>query len=173
MKTSGFTLIELIMVVALLAIVTGLTVPAMGNLFSDNRITSEANELMAGIQFARHQAVTRNTFVTACPGSVENGCRSDGRWDRGWIVFIDADNNGQVASEDDVLRVGQPVTGLLMHSGGRPRVRFQPHGGAYGFNLTIRVCDAEGATRPRAIVVSNPGRARVSRDIDPDECRAG
>lgn len=169
-KTKGLTLIELMIVLAIAAILATIGVPAFAGLLAESRITAKSNVLMTHIQYARHSAVHLRTNVVACPSLDQFHC-SGNRWDRGWIIFVDRNNNRhQPERPEDVLRVVPPESRLLLHSAGRNRVRFQPMGGAFGTNLTIRVCDARGQAQARAIVVSNPGRVRVRRDVGQAEC---
>jgi len=106
----------------------------------------------------------------ACPSADQSSCSGSNRWDKGWIVFIDRNNDREPDSTADIIRVVAAQDQLTMHSGGRHRVRFQASGAAYGTNLTIRVCDADAVAEARAIVVSNPGRVRVRRDVSGAEC---
>ena len=172
MKTrhTGFSFLDLIITLSVMAILMTIAVPSVGNLIREHRVTSHANTLVAHLHYARHEAVFRRTHVSACPSMDRQTCTGDNRWDQGWIVFVDAQRRGQPDDPDDILRVVQPNEDLLLHSAGRIRVRFQPHGGAYGTNLTIRVCDPTGTADPRAVIVSNPGRIRSSNDVDPAEC---
>lgn len=165
-KSRGLTLIELMIALAVLVTLATVAVPAMSNLILDQRVSSAANHMMTHLRFARGAALKYQTFVSACPSPDLSSC-SGNRWDSGWIVFLDPDRSGQPDSTDDILRVVQADERLLLHSGGRYRVRFRPNGSAYGTNLTIRVCAGDNA---RAVIVSNPGRVRATRDIDLSEC---
>ncbi len=168
-RNEGWTLIELMLALTVLATL-GLTgVPAMQRFVEQHRVVAATNMLVAHLNFARNEAITRRTFVSACPSPDFQHC-SGNRWDHGWIVFLDPHRQGQPASADDILRVVPGNDRLLMHSGGRFRVRFQPMGGAYGTNLTIRVCGRTERATPSAVVVSNPGRARVERDAPGLDC---
>lgn len=169
-RQPGFTLIELLIAVSVMAVILTTAVPALGNFIAQQRMTAAANQLVSHLNYARHEAVFRNQAVAACPSSDGASCTGGNRWDIGWIVYLDPEREGQPAEPEDVLRVVEPRDELLMHSAGRYRVRFQGHGGAYGTNLTIRVCAPGEPERARAVIVSNPGRIRSSRDIDPAEC---
>ncbi len=166
----GLSLIELMIVLAAAAVIATIAVPSMGAFVQESRVTSMSNHLVANLRYARHEAVFRRANVVACPGDEQAGCTGSNRWDQGWIVFIDANDSRQPDRPEDILRVVAPDERMLMHSAGRNRVRFQPHGGAYGTNLTIRVCDTSQLAQPRAVIVSNPGRVRVDRDLDTEEC---
>ncbi|MGY6554687.1 MAG: GspH/FimT family pseudopilin [Wenzhouxiangella sp.] len=168
-NAKGLTFIELLIALAVLAILASIGFPAFSSLLAESRMTAKSNMVMSHVQYARHAAVTLRTQVVACPSRDQQQCQGN-RWDQGWIVFVDANNNGRPDQPEDILRVVAAEPRLLIHSAGRHRVRFQPTGGAYGNNLTIRVCDPAGRATPRAVVVSNPGRARVSREISASEC---
>ncbi|RFF26490.1 MULTISPECIES: GspH/FimT family pseudopilin [unclassified Wenzhouxiangella] len=169
-RQSGLTLIELMIAVSVMAVILTTAVPALGNFMAQQRLTAAANQLVSHLNYARHEAVFRNQPVAACPSSNGLACTGGNRWDIGWIVYLDPEKKGQPDGPEDVLRVVEPRESLLMHSAGRYRVRFQGHGGAYGTNLTIRVCAPEDPDKARAVIVSNPGRIRSTRDVDPSEC---
>lgn len=166
----GMTLIELMVVLAVMAILATIGVPAMAGFLAENRVAAKTNLAISHLQFARHSAVTLRANVVACPSDDQFSCSGGNRWDRGWVIFIDRDNDREPDRPEDVLRIVAPDRGLLLHSAGRNRVRFQPMGTAYGTNLTIRVCDPHGKAEARAIVVSNPGRVRVRRSVGVAEC---
>lgn len=167
---SGFTVIEMMIAIALLAVILTTAVPAMGRFFEQQRLTAASNHLVTHLQFARSEAIKRNNFVAACPSSDGLGCTGGNRWEDGWIVYLDPEKSGQPAHPAAVLRVVQGSEGLLMSSGGRYRVRFTGSGMAYGTNLTIRLCTPGNPEAARAVIVSNPGRVRATRDVDPAEC---
>jgi type IV fimbrial biogenesis protein FimT len=167
---SGFTVIEMMIALSVLAVILTLAVPAFGRFIEQQQLTATANSLVGHLQFARGQAITRGTLVAACPSSDGRTCTGGNRWEHGWIVYLDPEKAGQPAAADDVLRVVQPMPEHFMHSGGRYRVRFKDRGTAYGTNLTIRVCARGNPEAARAVIVSNPGRVRATRDVDPAEC---
>ncbi|WP_181918692.1 GspH/FimT family pseudopilin [Wenzhouxiangella sediminis] len=167
---SGFTIIELMIAISLLAVILTLAVPAFGRFIEQQQLTATANRLVGHLQFARGQAITRGTLVAACPSRDGRTCTGGNRWEQGWIVYLDPEKAGQPAEGGDVLRVVQAMPEHVMHSGGRHRVRFKDSGMAYGTNLTIRICSRGNPEAARAVIVSNPGRVRATREVDPAEC---
>lgn len=169
----GFTVIEMMITIAVLAVILTVAVPSFGRFVEQQKLTATANHLVTHLQFARSQAIRRNTLVAACPSDDGLTCTGRNRWENGWIVYLDPEGTGQPAEPEDVLRVVQGDQELNMHSGGRYRVRFKGSGVAYGTNLTIRVCSPGNPEAARAVIVSNPGRVRATHDVDPAECGGG
>ncbi|MEE7548711.1 prepilin-type N-terminal cleavage/methylation domain-containing protein [Xanthomonas sp. Kuri4-1] len=93
----GFTLIELMVAVAVLAITLALAIPSFTSVVNGNRLLAQSNELVASLQLARSEAIRRNAKVVLCPSDDGSSCRSGSAvWTR-WIV--------QVAGTGEVLRV--------------------------------------------------------------------
>lgn len=157
----GFTLIELMLTLAVAAVLMSLALPSMNNLQQRQRIVSAANELVAHINLARQHAVLKREIAVMCPSLDGATCTGGNRWEHGWIVFRDPDRNRAPDRPDDVLRVASGMPKLLIDSAGRTRIRYMPSGAASGTNLTIKLCDTAFPDQSRAVIVSNPGRPRV------------
>jgi len=63
----GFSLVELMVTIAVLAILLAIGIPSFASLIASNRLTSATNELVAALQTARTEAIRRNVRVTVCP----------------------------------------------------------------------------------------------------------
>jgi type IV fimbrial biogenesis protein FimT len=159
---AGFTLIELLMTLAVMALLAGISAPSMGRLLTRTSVSSAHNLVMTGFATARLHAVTQGRSVTVCPGDAAGGCRAGGRWDGGWILFVDRNGDDRFDPEDTLLRVENPVSPRLaiQSNSNRPRAVFRPNGMSGGANLTLRIC-AEGAVQS-AVILSNAGRARAA-----------
>lgn len=89
-KSQGFTIIELIITLALAAVVLGLAVPSAKHMFLTSSILSINNDVVAALQFARSEAIKRNVPVTVCSSTNGSTCNgADNNWDDGWIVFVE------------------------------------------------------------------------------------
>jgi len=161
-SNSGFTLIELMLALAVAAVLMSVAVPSMRDLQQRQRIVSAANELVAHINLARQHAVLKREIAVMCPSLDGATCTGGNRWEQGWIVFRDPDRNRAPDGPGDVLRVASGMPALLIDSAGRTRIRCRPSGAASGTNLTIKLCDTGFPDQSRAVIVSNPGRPRVA-----------
>ncbi len=92
----GFTITEILIVVALVGVLLAAAAPSLSSMFINNRLDTAANELMAALNFARSEAIRRGTNVR-----VESAAGALTRdWTTGWRVYV--------VSGGEVLRVGQP-----------------------------------------------------------------
>jgi type IV fimbrial biogenesis protein FimT len=112
---SGFTLVELMVTIAVLAILLAIGIPAFASLIASNRLTSATNELIASLQTARTEALRRNVRVTVCPAA-PGATACSGDWRDGWIAFVDQTPGNAPAPESaaDILFRGGPLpTGIV------------------------------------------------------------
>jgi type IV fimbrial biogenesis protein FimT len=111
-KLSGFTLVEMLMTVAVAAILLMIGVPSFRYVTNSNRIAAEINGLLGDMQFARSEAVKEGKPVTVCVSTNSTAC--DGlnvnTWQNGWIVFSDANASATVDAGDVILRVQKPFS---------------------------------------------------------------
>ncbi len=163
----GFTLIELIMAIALLAIFIALAVPSFFTAIQNNRITVQSNDLLTAFHLARSEALKRNQPVVVCAS--EDGLTCDGDWTDGWIVAEDSATPGAGAPTIvRVLRVWSGPPGGFEITG--PDVlRFLPRGSmdaAMGvtFPATVQVrVDGCRGDQARDILIDRSGRVASER----------
>src|ERR1700722_13509659 len=87
-KASGFTMIELMMTIAIATIVMTLAIPSFRYVTNANRIASEINGLLGDMQFARAEAIKEGQGVTVCVSTDHATCAAnDTDWQHGWIVI--------------------------------------------------------------------------------------
>ncbi len=165
----GFTLVELMVVVLVLAIVLGVAAPSFSALMQQNRSKATFHQLTASLAMARVAAVRRGGPVTVCPTRDGRECRRDLVWDEGWMSFLDPGRSDHPASPDAVIEhVDHGQAGLAVRgTTGRHRVRFQPSGWASGANISLRVCARAQARLLGSVVVNNAGRPRSERQDAP------
>lgn len=165
-STSGFTIIELMVTLAVVAILAAIASPSFTAMIQDNRLVTQVNELQATLAYARSEAIKRNNNVTVCRST--NALSCNGAWEDGWIVFVDSDADSVIDGEP-ILRIHGPVSGNNSIAFNQARVIYSGSGIARGgSNGTFTFCDSRGASDARAIVVNASGRPRLGTDSNND-----
>ncbi|MBK1647898.1 GspH/FimT family pseudopilin [Rhabdochromatium marinum] len=168
-RCQGVTLVELVMTLAIAAILLAIGVPSFQNITATNRIASLTNELRGALQLARSEAVKRGRTVTVCKSDDITDstptCNASANWQDGWVVFVDTNNDGSLDSGEIPLRLGQPSIGsavITTSTRFNDFLRFQPDGRAQGAdnfsNGSINVCIA---SNQRSIIINNIGRIKI------------
>lgn len=169
----GFTLVELMITVAIVGIIAGLGVPSFLEIIRQNRASSAANDLVASLNLARSEAIKRGQTVTVCNStdisSDTPSCADEISWDQGWLIFVDIDHDGIVDSgADTALKIGQPSsTGFsISETDDQTYFTFQPNG------LILKNTDDDNTsgelvicvgTAKRTIHLGTTGRARIEK----------
>lgn len=163
----GISLIEVLVALVVATVLLGLSLPTFAGFTERNTAAATQHLLMASFATAREAAVVQRAAVVLCPGDAGTGCRKDGVWEGGWLVFVDRNADGAFGGNDTLLRTESAPGGTLAirSSKHRTRVTFAANGMATGSNLTVKLCDAEGQAL-RGLVTNNAGRTRVSTDAE-------
>lgn len=171
-SASGFTLVELMVTIALLAIFAAIAVPSYRNFVASNRAATEMNTFVADMQSARTAAIENGTDATVCVSTDGTSCAGSGNWSDGWIVFLDHDGDGGVDGSDQVLRFHAALPGgdsLTGNANVTDTITFNRYGMlAGGFNngtITLHANPDEIAYR-RCVVISSVGKLRAASGSD-------
>src|SRR6202012_3902460 len=108
---SGFTLLEVLMTMAIAAILMGIAIPSFRYVTNANRIASELNGLLGDLQLARAEAIKEGRTVTVCQSNDGTSCTNSTTWQNGWIVFSDPSNVGVYDAGETYLRKQTPFSG--------------------------------------------------------------
>lgn len=158
-QQTGFTLIELMVAIAIAAIFLAVAVPSFQHSILNNRISTELHQLYTYLTFARAEAVNRGTTVTACSSSDQASCAASTNWATGWIVFIDSDGDGAVDGGETLLKAQQAISGSSALTYVANFVRFDSQG-ATADTGTFTLCgDGTNDTYAKELRVSATGRA--------------
>ena len=178
-KSSGFTLIELMVVIAIASVLMKLAAPSFKQLIQSNTISSNVNSFLADMRYARSESVRRGGGVIMCrsdaPEAASPVCGSGSGpgtngWVSGWIIFHDVDGDGTrtALSTDPVLRVQAPITTMdsINESGSSTKFIFTATGRLNLSGITsLQFGGGNYAnTVQRIVCVSVGGRARVAGD---------
>lgn len=172
-RARGVTLVELLVVLALLAILLGMAAPSMADMLWRNRLAGATNVFTATLALARQESIKTGQRVVLCRGDPAQGClRSGAGWEHGALVFVDINNDALWDSADDrerLVSVIQPLRGVAL-SGNTPLrhyVSFEPGGTARTINGALQMgtftLQAPGVVvRPaNQLVLSSSGRVRL------------
>lgn len=162
-QAHGFTLIELMVTLSVMAILLAVAVPNFQSFILNSRITTQTNNFIMALMLARSEAVKRGSTVTVCSSTDGTSCAGSSKWEGGWLVFVDVNGDGVVDTGDLPVQVGQALSGGNTLKGGATakRVTYSGNGFAAGFNDTFSLCDSRGATYSRRIILNNQGRVRT------------
>lgn len=175
-RLRGFTLIELMMVMAISGIVLALGTPSFISTIQENRLRSQTFEMANLLAYARSEAAKRpNTTVTICPAATltsTSGCSNVNTWENGWIVLSDVNGNRSFdAATDTVLKVSPTLSNNnTLRTVGFASLNYIQfdNQGMPANSGTFVVCDTRGATSAKALVISISGQVRLAVDEDGD-----
>lgn len=173
---TGITLIEVVVVTAIIAIMAAVAAPSMQAFIRGMQLRTATNDLSTGMAYARAEAIKRGWPVTVCKSSNPNNstptCAAGATWQDGWIVFVDSNGDGAVTTAatasfpaDIVLRTHAAAASALTISGGTnyaDYVAYDSRGissGSGGLsNGTFMLCHGGES---RSIVVNSTGRTSI------------
>ncbi len=164
----GFTLIEMLVVLAVTIALLVVAVPGFQEIMRNNRMLSEVYSLRATLNNARSAALSRRAAVVVCPTVDGAACSTDtNNWRLGYMAFVDDDNNSVRNSGEEQIQVNvrDGMVDILFDNANR-RIRFDAQGGAMGSQGTFEFCDPRGATGASAMILNPAGSVRAARDTD-------
>lgn len=121
---AGFTLMEMLIAIAVLAILVTLAVPSFQQLIQNNRLSAQGNELVAAFQFARSEALKRGVWAEICASNDGETCSDD--FADGWLVYCNPANTQ--CDDQNPLRVWSQPGDDVSFTTGQSFARFLPSG---------------------------------------------
>lgn len=166
-REDGFTLIELMIAIGLMALLLSMAVPAMNMFVSNARQTGAVNDFVSSMHIARSTAITTNARVTICPSASGGNCEAVS-WDEGWIVFGDLDSDQNVDGDESIIAASAGIDGLSIVSGEFAQyLMYRPNGRVMNASVNsnsgqFTVCDRRGSDHAKVLIVDLSGRPRLS-----------
>jgi type IV fimbrial biogenesis protein FimT len=168
-RAAGFSLIELITGMTVLAVLLAISVPSFSNLIRNQKIATQANSVVGALNYARGEVAARSMPITVCAASSvdRTECANSTNWQFGWIIFTDRSGNpGVIDGTDEVLQTGEPPVAGFSITGSSAFVSFGFRSGQTAAqNFVIRSTDASrcAITGTRTIDVTVTGRVSTSK----------
>jgi type IV fimbrial biogenesis protein FimT len=175
-RSSGVTLLELVVVVAIVAVLVTLAVPSFTSMAERSAVSGHVNTFIGALRFARSEAIKAGTTVVMCRSSNSETatptCATSGNdWMAGWIVFVnrdqDASNNFNSADGDSLLKAQGPMqsSGGIVPAATVGKFVFRSTGiMSAGASQMVFNSKSLASTRQKIVCVSFQGRARVLVD---------
>ena len=153
----GFTLFELMVTIAVAAIILSFGVPGFMSFIDNNRATTDTNDVVTALNLARSEATRRGSTITVCSSANAATCSGSNDWSSGWVVRSAAGDVLRVwpARSDDAGIVAANVS----------QVQFQSRGSLAGATapvIAVRLPDCTGMNG-RDVAVNGAGRISVDR----------
>lgn len=182
-KQTGFTILELMTVVAIAGVLLVVAIPSYQNMIKNNCMTTGVNSLVTSLQQARSEAVKRHTTVTLTAG---NATDNTNEWGTGWNVTLKEDRNGNGTLEtgEDYNGNGTLDNAVLIRSVSltcnKTTIDETANTTTFTYDATgtvdktgtFKVCDDRTAEDGREVSLSITGRpnSKVLTQSDPDKC---
>ncbi|MCY7319315.1 MAG: GspH/FimT family pseudopilin [Ramlibacter sp.] len=177
-RDAGFSLIELLLVVAVAAVLLGLSAPSFSRLLHSTRVSDASNALLSSLFLARSEAIKRNSRVTLCKSATGTSCATAGGWEQGWIVFHDTDQDGFRDAGETIIERMEPIASGVRVTGSLRVERYVSFmatgltrlvGGGFQAG-TVLICNPAVATgEARQIILNAAGRLRVQK-VNATQC---
>lgn len=168
----GFTLVELLTILAIVAGLWALAFPSFSQLIERINSTSRINALVGLVRFARQTAVTQQQWVTLCPASGD-ACANSRDWSTGILAFADLNRDGErqpdetVLAYHDALKPGERLTWRSFRRSNY--LQFRAEGYTNWQNGSFLYCPASGDARNGKVLIINiQGRPAAAADLDGD-----
>jgi type IV fimbrial biogenesis protein FimT len=170
-RASGFTLVELVIALLILAILVAVGVPTFSDATLGSRLGSTANNLVVSLYLARSEAIKRNTVVRVCPSTDSTTCATSASWASGWIVMapyaggtsddVIIQRQSAVSGNISVLHKNAALSSALTSAVDMPPSGIRSGGSDEAF-LVCRGAPSVGR-QERVVSVSATGRPSVKR----------
>lgn len=167
-RTRGFTLLELLITLSIMAIITALALPAMGSMIESSRSRAVRQQLQSFLGEARSQALSTSRIVTVCHLAENSECSDDLAFPL--TMFADFDRNAELGEEEEILKTldfSLPQDSSIKWNR-NGYIRFWPSGGTGALTGSITYCHFYDDKYEFRVVIARTGRVRV--DFDETRC---
>jgi type IV fimbrial biogenesis protein FimT len=164
--SKGFTLVELMTTVAVVAILSTIAYPSFQGILRSNRMAATSNQLIGALSLARSEAVMNTRGAGVCASTVGTSCDGSA-WTQGWMVWSDPNRSGTFDSGDTVLRFTEGRTDLRATSNQPLSIGFDGRGrnrANAAQDITLRPDQCGSQPLQRRLTVSPTGQLRMTKE---------
>ncbi len=161
-RSHGYSLLELLLTIAVAAMLLTLGLPSFSALKARNAQRVEINALFHAVHLARKGSIMRKQVVSLCPTPNGVSCSPGRDWSGGFLVFENSDRDEPPELDDGEILLYRHLAGRSMKITANRRGFTLRATFLRATNGTLVVCDRAGRVRPRALVISYTGRPRVA-----------
>jgi type IV fimbrial biogenesis protein FimT len=164
---NGYTLIELLVTMAIGSVLLSVVTPGISALNQKDRQTAVVNSFVATLNAARSEAINRNARMTVCQSDNGYECGTAG-WDKGWVVFTDSGVPGEVDEGDTVLHFSEPLPDDIRLSSSKFNTYISYFSdGTSNDSGSFELCNSRDQSAVKSICISAAGRTTIGTE----ECR--
>lgn len=163
--SSGFTLIELMIAIAVIAVLLAVGVPSFNNLVENYRVRTNISLLQTNLVYARTESSKRGRPVTMCRSDDGAACATTGdNWEAGWLIFVDEDGDTEVdGGTDEILRAVDGLSGFTLRNDDQA-LTYAANGSVTATSFVLCPASAD-ITYARSLVLLASGRPRVQTNV--------
>lgn len=169
-QSFGFTLVELVVAMAVAAILVIVAVPNLRSFIQNGRLITQTNDLVGDLSLARSEAIKRRTNIGICKSTDGITCAGGGDWRDGRAIFVDVDNNSTWDAGEPILRFREALAStadsLSTNAVLGDPIIFTANGATSSVTLggpvgTFTFCDDRGASKGKWITLNLLGQLSV------------
>ncbi len=172
-KVDGFTAVELIITMAIAALLLTIGVPSFQNMVKDKRMATAVDIVLTDLEIAKSEAMTRNQSIIVCRHNGETtsptGCNNSAQWEDGWVVFVDSNADGKVDT-GELLRVTGALGPGLDLGFSNATITFNSRGFASGSAGTLELCDDRGYAKGMKLILASSGFVQTEHATQASDC---
>lgn len=169
MRPRGFTLTEVLVAMAILALLLSCAIPAFGAWLAEIRLRNAAYALADAIALARSEAIKHGGRATLCKSSDRKQCTALGGWESGWLLFLDENHNAAREADEPLVRIEPASQNGITARANQPLANYVSFTALGHARLvsgalqmgTFVVC--RPGSRAYNVVLANTGRVRIDR----------
>lgn len=158
---NGFTLIELLITLTLVGIIASIAVPSFRDIIVSNSVSFSRDEFFTVLNYSRSEAIKSGTSVTICKSTNATSCDDSLSWNDGWLVFVDRNQDGNLDTDDRIVRSVSGLEGAvsMSHGDGDDRITFNSRGLSLRGDGLITFAHSSDSKYDRTVDLSVTGRA--------------